>query len=623
MTALISHKRFLLLFSLFLSISFVVCGQVKTRSPLAYKYFNDMEWAKAAPIFLEMYEANKLKSYLKYYIRCLVELKDFKTAEKELKKAQRQTGDISYYIDLAYISQMQKNRKKADDYLEKPFNNFPQSVATIKSLGQNYMSYRKFDHALRVFQIGRTVLNMPDEFRMDMANLYGMQHMTSEMLDEYIALLLTQPVYINTVQNYLRSALTRDIDENILDLTQQKTLNYIQQFPGLTVFSELLIWVYIQKNEFDLAVDQAISLDIRSRDSGMRTLRLARTARQSGDYQSSERAYDYLIDKGPVKLNANRNVNRPNQDPYSQALVERNQTVLSRLEESSTSLRSDYNSLFKSYQFSASILRDPLQKASQLKDMAYLSAFYLSDVSSAIKQIDSAMTLSISNKQFHADCMLDKADYQMISGQPWEATFLYARVDKENKNNPTGSIAKLRKAQLAYFTGDFTWALSQLNVLRGSSSKLVANDAFELSMLIRSNQTREDSLNMALTEISRAEYFLFQKRIPECVALLDSIINTNNHSLVQDDALFMKAEILFNKGDIQNSKILFRKISQEFRYEIWGHKALYRLGELYYHEDDMDKAAELFEELIIEFPNSFYNLDARNYLKEIRDQSNS
>jgi len=623
LTVLTNHKAILYWIILFLSFSLTESIQGQISTPLAFKYYNDAEWEKAAPLFLEIYQTNKARHYLNYYVRCLIELEDYQTAEKELRKAYRQSHDITIYVDLAYIYEVQKNQKKSEELLEKPFKTFPQSVTEIKKLGTSYTSYRKFDHALRVYEIGRSVLNMPDEFRMDVAYLYSIQHRYPEMLDEYLALLLAQPVFLNSVQNYLRSALTRDIDKNLLDLTQQKTLQYIQKFPGLNVFSELLIWVYIQKNDFDLAVDQAISLDIRSRDSGMRTLGLARSARQAGDYQSAIRAYEYIIEKGPTKANASRNVIRPSQSPYSQSLVELNQTLLSSFEESTNSTIENFQSLYQSYLSSASILADPIQKASQMKDLAYLNTFYLSNPQSALIQIDSAISLSISNRQFQADCILDKADYLMIFGEPWEAIFLYARVDKENKNNPTGSLAKFRKAQLAYFTGDFNWALTQLNVLKGSSSKLIANDAFELSMLIRDNQAADDTLKLALKSISKAEYLQFQKKTVESLAVLDSIIDSDLTSLVKDDALFMKAEILIKNGDLNNAKSYFYEIIQQYRFEVWGHKAMFRLGELLYEEGVPEKAADLFEELIVEFPNSFYNLDARNYLRKIRNKSTS
>lgn len=593
-----------------------VQGQIST--PLAYKYFNNEEWEKAAPLFLEIYQTNKVRHYLNYYVRCLIELEDYQTAEKELRKAFRQSRDITIYVDLAYIYEAQNKRQKSEELLEKPFKSFPRDVGDIKKLGSSYTSYRKFDHALRVYEIGRSLLNSPDEFRMDVAYLYGFQHRYPEMLDEYLALLLAQPAYLSPVQNYLRSALTRDIDKNLLDLTLKKTLHYIQQFPGLSIFSELLIWVYIQKHDFDLAVDQAIALDIRSRDTGMRTLGLARSARQAGDYQSAIRAYDYIIDRGPGESKTNRNITRPSQNPYNQALVEKNQTLLAGLEESPASTRDDFHQLYHSYQSAAGLLVDPLQKASQFKDLAYLNAFYLSHHETALIQIDSALSLCSGNRQLQAEYMLDKADYLMIAGNPWDAIFLYARVDKENKNNPTGSLAKFRKAQLAYFTGDYNWALAQLNVLKGSSSKLIANDAFELSLLIRENQAADDTSKLALKAISRAEYLQFQKKIPESLIVLDSIIDSDLYVLTKDDALFMKAEILERQGDLAGAKSHFNEIIKAYKFEVWGHKAMFRLAELLFNEGDYDKAESLFEELILEFPNSFYNLNSRNYLRKIR-----
>lgn len=611
-----NHKKTLL--GILLSICFFWpgFGQIQSNSRLAFEYYNDGEWAKAAPLFMEIYSSTKAKAYLTYYTRCLIELKEFETIDKELRKVLRQTNDITLYIDLAYIYELQNNRKKAEEYFERPFKEFPNSANDIRNLGNSYASYRRFDEALRVYEIGRSLLKMPDEFRMEVANLYGLQHRHPEMIDEYLALLLSQPNYLGSVENFLTSALTRDIDKNLLDLTQEKTLSYIRQFPGLSVFTELLIWVYIQKNDYDLAVDQAISLDIRNKDTGIRTLGLARTARQAGDYQSAIRAFDFIVEQGPGQAATGRNRIPSSQSPYVLALIEKNSTILQSLEDSNAD-KSEFEALSRSINESLQKMEDPLQKALIYKDLAYLNTFHLANISEGLIKIDSAIILSAPSRDLQAECYLDKADFLMISGDPWEASFVYSRVDKENKNNPIGALAKFRKAQLAYFTQDFKWALIQLNVLKGSSSKLIANDAFELAMLIKENQAPQDTMQLALQALSRAHYLNFQKKPLESILVLDSLIHSDSAGLAVDDALYLKAEILSGWGQTSEAKELYQRIADDYKYEIWGHKALFSLSRIQFEEGDLETAAIGFEELVTEFPNSFYNLDARNYLRKI------
>ena len=75
--------------------------------------------------------------------------------------------------------------------------------------------------------------------------------------------------------------------------------------------------------------------------------------------------------------------------------------------------------------------------------------------------------------------------YEVIT--PWEAMLIYSQVIEENKTNSLGDEVKLKKARLGYYMGNFSWAKAQLDVLKASTSKLTANDAMELSMMIGNN----------------------------------------------------------------------------------------------------------------------------------------
>ena len=165
------HKYILIVFSLILSFGFNCKAQVRSNSRLAFEYYNDGEWSKAAPLFQEMFSNNNARVYLNYYVRCLTELKEFDTAEKELKKAQRQSKDVGIYVDLAYLYELQEDRTKSELYLEKPFKEFPRTEAAIRNLGNIYVTYRKFDRADRTYQIGRSILGQQNYFRIDLANL--------------------------------------------------------------------------------------------------------------------------------------------------------------------------------------------------------------------------------------------------------------------------------------------------------------------------------------------------------------------------------------------------------------------------------------------------------------------
>ena len=593
--------------------------QQQSVSRLAYEYYNDQEWGKAAPLFLQMYEQNGVKPYLNNYIRCLIQLKDYDTAEKTLSKNIRKTGNQSLNIDLAYLSELQGNRKKAEEYYQKPFKQFPQTPQGIKTLGSNYLYYLKYEYAEQVYQIGRTMLNKPDEFHLEMASVQMMQRNYPAMLDEYFELLKTQAKYLRTVENQIRNARLRDVDETLMETAKQKTFEYIQRYPNLDVYSELLIWIYLQEEDFNKAIDLAVALDRRNKEDGKRLLDLARAADIANSYESSIRAYEQLISKGPAPENANTNGKViARETPYRAAKQEILSTRLAFLESEESSTNSEYQELAEHYDQTLTELGLDRQTIILLKELASIQAYHLNNFDEAILILDKGLEARGIQTAFRAEMFLDKGDIMLAQNDPWGATFLYARVEKENAQNPLGSLAKFKKAMLAYYTGNFEWAKVQLDVLKGSTSKLIANDAFELSLLIRENQDYSDSLNLGLAALSRADYLYFQKKHDAALLVLDSLITNYPNHLIADDALFRKAEIYLHKDNQELAIETLEKIHSDYLYEIWGHKAVFYLGQIYEDMGEKGKAAEYYQELLDEFPNSFYNLDSRNRLRELQ-----
>ncbi|MDD4646260.1 MAG: tetratricopeptide repeat protein [Bacteroidales bacterium] len=576
---------------------------------LAWEYYNKNDYAKAAPLFLKIYEENNVSTYLHYYINCLIETRDYETAIKTVKKEIRRTKDVNLNIELGYIYELSGDSKKADECYQEPMTYFPTSAAGIINLGNVYSSFAKYQYAETVFSLGRKLLGNSNEFRMELANVYYAERRFPEMLEEYYNLILTDSKYLPSVQAMIQNAMANDVDQTLLQLTREKTSAFIQKWPGIPTFYEMLIWVLCEEKKFMEAVDQAIAMDRRNQTLPDKVLQIARQSTDAGDSDAALKAYQYLIEKGPT---ASKPV-------YNLARVESLLTLSEKMQNSPATQSEQWKRIAGDFRTAITDLgQEPVSGPLYIK-LAHIQAFCIQDYAEGLKTIEEALALPGRPPLYRSTCLLEKADILLSSGDPWEASLVYSMVDMENPDNPEGSAARFRKAQLSWFTGNYKWAMSQLDILKGSTSKLNANDALELSILIRENISDTDSTQTTLPKLSKADYLLFRNMNDQALLVFDSIISDTTGSPAIDDCLYKKAHILLDRNNLEQAIAIFSKIIENYRYEYWGHKALYELACIYQDRlNDSAKAISLFEEFIRDFPTSFYFLNARDRLKALK-----
>ncbi len=608
---------------LLVGLLLISCIQIKGqdgRVNLAYQYFRDQDYTRAAPIFQELYQSNKAPHYLQYWVRCLIETGQHETALRELKKVQRDTRDITLNIEIGYVYEQQGDMTEAIRYYELPFKNLPANPGIIRNLGNDYASYLKYQYAQMVYLTGRALLGNPDEFRVDLGNLYATQRKYPEMLEEYFNLLITDPGYSVTIQPMLNNSRRTDIDGDLMSLIKEKTYQYIQMLPGAPVFVEMLIWVLSEEGHFMEAVDQAIALDKRLREPGERLLTLGRTSRQSGDYEASLKAYQYLLDKPKQTRGVQADQGMSFSVPIErQAGIEFLLTRAEYLNQQTPVDRQLYIDLQQDFRKKIEELGMSPDAAQLLIPLARIEAYHLDDQETAVNTLDSGIETPGIPRPLTLRYLLEKGDILLATSDPWEALFMYARVEKENPDSPEGSEAKLKKARLSYLTGEYQWALTQLNVLKGSTSRPVANDAMELALFIRNNLDPADSTNFQIKEIARCDYLILRHRYEEALTILDSILVSSPNHPIADETLYRKANILQTLSRYDEAAILLEEVVNRFPYEYLAPKALFELGNLYdLRMNDPVKATQYFQRILRAHPTSLYFLDARNRLRELR-----
>ena len=224
----------------------------------------------------------------------------------------------------------------------------------------------------------------------------------------------------------------------------------------------------------------------------------------------------------------------------------------------------------------------------------------------AIELLNKTLNISTLKPLLKGSLKIEYADILVLKGETDEAILEYAQAEKMNENNEIGHDAKFKRAKLAFYTGNFEWAQAQLDVLKASTSQLIANDAFQLSMLIKDN-IGLDSNETALKYFAKSEMMLQQNKTNEALILLDTLENNyNTHSLI-DEVLFLKASIFEKEEKTELQIKMLEKISEKYASDLLGDDAIYKLAQIYdFQLNDKEKAQKYYKRIMFDFQGSIY-----------------
>jgi tetratricopeptide (TPR) repeat protein len=592
------------------SFSAKVFAQPTTDEQLAVHYFQNNEFEKALLYYEKLYSKSPTEFYYDYYLKCLLELKQYKEAEKLVKKQMKKSNsDARYQVDLGFVYIKSGEESKGKNQYQKAIKDLYPAYNNIIQLAQAFIDKGEKDYALETFKHGEKLLDGTYPFNVEIAGLYASMGKYEEMIDQYLSLLEISEAYIQAVQNSLQQNMVFEKNSKQNQALKSQLLKRIQKMPSKTVYSDMLIWLYIQEKDFQNAFIQAKALDKRMKEDGERIYSLAQLSASNEYYETAIQCYKYVLEKGNkgyYYINSKTELLNVMHKKILQGVF--SQADLSELE---ASYKNTINELGKS----ASTI-------SIIKDFAQLEAYYLSNPDTAILLLEEAILLPHLKSQQIAECKLLLGDILVIKNEIWDASLYYSQVDKEFKYDELGEQAKFRNAKIAYYSGDFKWAKAQLDVLKGSTSKLIANDAMSLSLLITDN-TGIDTTTTPLLMFARAELLSLQNKDSIAFLIMDSITNNYKGHSLTDDILMQKANILIKKKNYDKAVEYLKTVAETYYYDILADDALYKMADIFQHKlNNPEKAKELYEKLIFDFPGSLYVVEARKRYRVLRGDDN-
>ncbi|OKL40775.1 tetratricopeptide repeat protein [Pontibacter flavimaris] len=595
-----------ILYTLLLSLLLLAAPAARAQQQdleLARQYFSQGDYDKAGELYSRLINNDRLfQAVYPDYLNTLLAQRDHKEAEKLVKKTIKRFPDNpNFEVDLGRVYQASGNKGAAERQFDKLLQSMnPEGVIVVANA---FMQHELFDYAEKAYLRGRELSKDQTSYTRPLIALYAYRQKNDKLIPEVLNLLQENESELGYVQSRLQNSLK---EEENFDLLEKELILRVQQNPEKLAYSEMLIWLYIQRKDFYSALLQARAVDKRTRTGGTRVMELGTISLKNNDYEGAIEAFQYIVEEYP-------------DGPYY--LVARQRLINAREEQVENTFPVDkakIQALITDYEALLSEVGRRPETVEVLQHMAGLYAFHLDDKEKAIALLQEAINMPRANPSLVADSKLTLGDIYLLKGEPWESTLLYSQVEKSHKETPIGHEAKLRNARLNYYNGDFELAQAHLDILKMATSREIANDAMDLSLLITDN-TGLDTSTVAMEEYAAIDLLIFQNKLPEALVALDGLLQKYPGHSLTDEIYFQKANIYERMGEFNLAVESLQQIVGNPQYDILSDDALYRMAYIYEENlNDKAKAQELYNELLVKHQGSVYAAEARKRFRNLR-----
>ncbi|MFK7971463.1 MAG: tetratricopeptide repeat protein [Bacteroidia bacterium] len=594
-----------LLFCL-LASAFYAHAQDDPEILLAERYFADGEFPEALELYQKLFKKSGAERYALRAVACYSELGQFEEATSYLDKLIKKNDGIAMYpIVKAGILEKTGDLKGAEGIYNQVIKKQLKTEGDFVKIGSYLNKMGKLEVAGNVYRQGRKRLKTDYAFANELANIYGQQGEFEKATQEYLHEYYANPAMYDKVKidilNLVYPASQDAVERGLLQAVDRN-----QDDAGLRV---LLFEFYVLSKNFRESFIQVKSIDRLFQEDGNRVFAFAQTLRNSKQYDLSNDAFSYLIDRkgkdSPYYFRAQleKAVNSELK-AFDQLPVD-----MTAVEEAIDNYESMLSEFGRNPEYFNAIFRQ-----------AKLQVFYSDQLDKALPNLaDIASKPGLKRDQW-ADAKLLVGDILLMKKNYNEARLAYDEVVKAFKDRQTGALAKFKLAQLLYYKGEFQLSQATLTAIKDNTSNDISNDAIRLNLTIMDNSGM-DTTTAPLERFAEAQLLVYQRDYDEAMIKLDSLAEAFPGHNLTDEILWEKTNIYLKRNDIDKAMSYIERILENHKEDIYADDALYTKARLYdYNLKNPEMASKLYLEFLTTFPGSLYSVEVRKRLRALRQE---
>jgi len=630
-------KLFFLLLSFGLLFPFTSYGQTEDYQT-ANQLIQQQRYEEALPIIRSLYEQNPRSFvYFDRYTRCLINLKQFDEAEEVARnQAQNSRFQLQASTKLAEILHLKGEREKALETWNQIIEGNRGSQQAYYATGNSMTSRQEFDAAVELYNEAREDLNNDSLFLNELANTYLQAGRFEESVEEYFRLIVQSPDQMSLVQQrFLRMRDDKLYEIAAFELEDQ-LLQLDTEHQSYSPLYQLLIWLLLETDEHQRAFVFARQYENQTEYSIYSLFSLGNQLLSARNFELATQAFQYYTDsaESSLRFRAKESLAAAYRE-WGEYLKQNNIETSSRQNEKFS----------RSYEVNQQLLDSTpnYENSPEIySNLIDLSVDFYKDLDKAetwYNQMQRRIVAGENPYLYYAEGRIALFRKDFVTARQ-----ALTRADKQSDESELSEKTRYYLSLSDFFAGDFDFAEIQLKTLERRNTSYYANDAIKLRMWIK-NGLRADSTGSLLETIGNSLYSIHIGNYNEALRQLEPILAQTNHSFSDDLILELSEELpdQYNRLKLQ----LVDRAIQSQPYSPLKERLLWdqvTLIEYFMKNIDLPPAPpnnytysfldsdinvefteqnliDLYEEILIEFPNGFYAPFVREKLENMETTS--
>ncbi len=533
--------------------------------------------------------------------RTMLKLQQFDRFKSLVLELQKERRDLRYQVDLAEVEFLTGNTRDAKKRWDEILDNNAMTHSSYALVGQALTAHGLVDDAVDCYLKGRKKLKDDRLFIFELSSLYVHRAEYDKATKEYIAYIETNPKQFHFIDT--RFANMEKNDDSYKDIVN--TLEHaLKEKPKLGLeLHQILGNVYSRNTQYEKALEQFIAMEdtLQNRNDsriGLYLYQFATLTAKDSVLDISQTAFETLLKDYPKSEYSHR-------ARLGFALILEQKGMFREAIQS-------YEAFAKQFP-KAPEAQDALEKSGDI----YFNR--LNDHNQA-RKIYKQFEKKYPRSPRIVDIYFKLAECEILSNDLNSAKGFYRHIIQKQKSKKDIYYKKALYAMAnANFMGGYPKESAEFlkeyfdNKIRDNQPDLYENDALELNMLLQENSM--DSTGLVI--FGKASLLYHQNKLDQSDSLLSDYIKNTPDTPLLDAINWFRAQIYIEKQMYDDAIVLLQQM-YENEDNLYRDKALYNMAGLYQTKlDQKEKAKELYESLLVNFPSSIYIEDTRKKVRNL------